>query len=79
MSEAALMLRAKVDVAPSGIIMRFDSVDADLVELFKRAGEFIVSDVKELSSDHADLTIRSKKIIAFVDPPEPKPEDSTTE
>lgn len=76
MSESAIMLRAKVDVAPSGIILRFDSVDADLVELFKRAEEFIVSDVKELSSDHADLTIRSKKIIAFVDPPEPK-EDTT--
>lgn len=72
MSESIIMLRAKVDISPSGIILRFDSMDSDLAELFKRAEEFYVCDTKELSSNHADLTIKSKKVLAFVDPPEPR-------
>lgn len=75
MAEGTITLKAKVDIAPEGIILRFDSVDSDLVGLFNDAKDFIVSDVKKLSGDYADLTIRSRKRILFVEPAQPLPLD----
>lgn len=72
MSEGIITLRAKVDITPEGVIFRFGSVDSDLVELISRAKDFIVDDVKELSGNYSDFTIRSKKILAFLEPPQPR-------
>lgn len=72
MAEGTITLRVKVDIAPEGVLLRFGSVDSDLVALISAAKDFIVDDVKKLSGDYSDFTIRSKKRLAFLEPPQPR-------
>lgn len=72
MAEGTVILKAKVDIAPEGIVIRFDSIDSDLAELMKRAKTFSVTEKEDLSSESSNLVIHSDKVIAFVDRPEPR-------
>lgn len=72
MAEGTVILKAKVDIAPEGIVIRFDSIDSDLAELMKRAKTFSVTEKEDLSSESSNLVIHSDKVISFVDRPEPR-------
>jgi hypothetical protein len=68
-AQATVLMPVKIDVSPDGIKFTFEGIDSDLAKLIESAGEFVVQGPVEYRSfDTSDLVIKSKKVIAFVDP-----------
>lgn len=69
----------KIDVSPNGIRFMIESLENDLASLIFAAGDFVVDPLVYHTHDTSDVTIRTKKVLQFIDPPEPPPDTPPVE
>lgn len=58
----------KIDISPGGITISFEAIDQELADLISSAGEFVTSPVEHHTYDSSNLTLKTKKVLRFVDP-----------
>ena len=66
--QATVITTLKIDVSPNGIKFTIEGLDTDLAELIGQAKDFVVEPVEFNNFDSSNVTIKSTKVIQFVDP-----------
>jgi hypothetical protein len=67
--QSTVLTNLKIDVSPDGITFTIEGLDTDLAKLIEQAVDFKVEPVEFLSHDSSTVTIKSTKMISFVDRP----------
>lgn len=67
--QPTVLATVRIDVSPSGVKFTLEGLDTDLAELIEQAGTFQVQPLEQETFDTSILTMKSTKVISFVDPP----------
>ena len=67
--QATVTVTVDINVSPDGITLGIEALDKDLASLIVAAGEFEVLPSEYHTFDTSTVTLKSKKMLSFVDRP----------